>query len=165
MAENKGKEGFTLGLALMDAIPVVAFGIDMALLAKPLQSKLFLLGAVVSLLAGACMVVYKLLLATVKKEVKGLKKMMPIGMTIGWVMMIAAAVINRSKISLPAMWKAVSSMPACIFFILGILFFAAFIIYFKTKFNADSARDNWIEEILNAGTQVFILIGVILATA
>ena len=54
MAENKGKEGFTLGLALMDAIPVVAFGIDMALLARPLQSKLFLLGAVVSLLAGAC---------------------------------------------------------------------------------------------------------------
>ena len=43
------------------------------------------------------------------------------------------------------------------------VFFAAFIIYFKTKFNADSARDNWIEEILNAGTQVCILIGVILS--
>ena len=165
MAENKGKEGFGLGLALLDAVPVVAFGIDMALLAKPLQSTLFLIGAVISIIAGGCMVVYKLLLAVAKKEVPGLKKMMPIGMTVGWVMMIAAAVINRSKISLPAMWRAVSSMPACIFFILGILFFAAFIIYFKTKFNADSAKDNWIEEILNAGTQVFILIGVILATA
>ena len=54
-------------------------------------------------------------------------------------------------------------MPACIFFVLGIAFFAAFIIYFKTKFNADSAKDNWIEEILNAGTQVFILIGVVLS--
>lgn len=165
MSENKGKEGFTLGLALMDAIPVVAFGVDMALLAKPLQSKLFLLGAAVSLIAGSCMVVYKLLLALAKKDVPGLKKVMPIGMSLGWLIMIAAAVINRSKISLSSMWKAVSSMPACIFFILGIVFFAAFIIYFKTKFNADSARDNWIEEILNAGTQVCILIGVILATA
>ncbi|MBO4818594.1 MAG: hypothetical protein J5528_00510 [Firmicutes bacterium] len=165
MSENKGKEGFTLGLALMDAIPVVAFGIDMALLAKPLQSKLFLLGAVISLIAGSCMVVYKLLLAIAKKEVPGLKKVMPIGMSAGWLIMIAAAVINRSKISLPSMWAAVSSMPACIFFLLGITFFAAFIIYFKTKFNADSAKDNWIEEILNAGTQVCILIGVILATA
>ncbi|MBR0482312.1 MAG: hypothetical protein IJJ48_07565 [Firmicutes bacterium] len=160
---NQEKEGFTLGLALMDAIPVVAFGVDMALLAKPLGSKLFLLGAIISLLAGACMVVYKLLLATVKKEVPGLKKMMPIGMTAGWVMMIAALILNRSKISLAGIWHAVSSMPACIFFVLGIAFFAAFIIYFKTKFNADSAKDNWIEEILNAGTQVFILIGVVLS--
>ena len=165
MADKSGKEGFTLGLALMDAIPVVAFGIDMALLAKPLGSTLFLAGAVVSLLAGSCMVVYKLLLALAGKEVPGLQKMMPIGMTAGWVMMIAALIINRSKISLAGIWSAVSSMPACIFFIMGIAFFAAFITYFKTKFNADSAKDNWIEEILNAGTQVFILIGVILATA
>ena len=157
------KEGFTLGLALMDAIPVVAFGADMALLAKPLGSPLFLAGAVLSLLAGACMVVYKLLIALSEKEVPGLKKMMPIGMTAGWVMMIAALIINRSKLSFAGIWRAVSSMPACIFFILGIAFFAAFIIFFKTKFDADSARDNWIEEILNAGTQLCILIGVILS--
>ena len=163
MSENKGKEGFGLGLALLDAVPVVAFGIDMALLAKPLQSTLFLIGAVISIIAGGCMVVYKLLIAVAKKEVQGLKKMMPIGMSLGWVLMIVAAVINRSKISLPAVWKSVSSVPACIFFVLGIGFFIAFFTYFKTKFNADSARDNWIEEILNAGTQVCILIGVILS--
>ena len=34
MDNNSGRQGFTLGLALMDAIPVVAFGIDMALLAN-----------------------------------------------------------------------------------------------------------------------------------
>ncbi len=147
----------------MDAIPVVAFGIDMALLSKPLGSVLFLIGAVLSLIAGTCMVVYKLLIALKDKEVPGLKKMMPIGMSAGWILMIAAVIINRSKISLAGIWKTVSSAPACIFFILGIVFFAAFIIYFKTKFNADSAKDNWIEEILNAGTQVCILIGVILS--
>lgn len=163
MGNKSGKQGFTLGLALMDAIPVIAFGVDMALLAKPLQSRLFLIGAVVSLLAGACMVVYKLLLAIAKKEVPGLKKAMPIGMTAGWILMIAGVIINRSRVSLPGIWKAVSTAPASIFFILGIAFFAAFIIYFKTKFDADSAKDNWIEEILNAGTQVCILIGVILS--
>ncbi len=164
MSENKGaKEGFTLGLALMDAIPVIAFGIDMALLAKPLGSALFLAGAVISLLAGSCMVVYKLLLALAKKEVQGLKKAMPIGMSAGWLMMIAAAVINRSKINMAAIWQGVSSMPACIFFIGGLCFFAAFIIFFKTKFDADSARDNWIEEILNGCAWIMILIGVVLA--
>ena len=163
MEENKNKKGFTLGLALLDAVPVIAFGINMTLLAKPLQSKLFLAGAVLSLLAGSCMVIYKLLLATAKKEVTLLKKMMPIGMTLGWILMIAEAIVNRSRISISGIWSAVSKAPACIFFLLGIAFFVSFIAYFKTKFNADSVRDNWIEEILNAGTQVFFLIGVLLS--
>ena len=163
MDNKSDRRGFTLGLALMDAIPVVAFGIDMALLAKPLQSTLFLAGAVISLLAGTCMVVYKLLLATVKKEVPQLKKMMPAGMSLGWILMITGVIINRSKVSLPSIWKAVSTAPTSIFFVLGIAFFAAFIVFFRTGFNADSARDNWIEEILNAGAQVCILIGVILS--
>lgn len=161
---NGGKEGFTLGLALMDAIPCIAFGVDMALLSRPLQSPLFLVGAVVSLLAGLAMVFYKIMLAVFKKDYPICKKLMPIGMTIGWVTMIAAAIINRSKISLPGIWKAICTMPATAFFIAGVIFFAAFITYFKTKFDADSAKDNWIEEILNAGTQVCMMIGVILST-
>ena len=163
MGKRTEKQGFTLGLALMDAVPVVAFGIDMALLARPLQSRLFLAGAVISLIAGTCMVIYKLLLAAAKKEVPVLKKAMPIGMSLGWILMIAGLIANRSKINIPGIWNAVSTPPACVFFLLGIAFFAAFIIYFKTGFDADSAKDNWIEEILNAGTQVCILIGVILS--
>ena len=147
----------------MDSIPVVAFRADMALLAKPLQSNLFLTGAVLSLLAGTCMVVCKLLLATVKKEVPWLKKMMPVGMSLGWILMIVGVMLNRSKVSFSYIWHAISTAPASIFFLLGLAFFVAFIAYFKTSFNADSAKDNWIEEILNAGTQVCILIGVILS--
>ncbi len=162
---NTGKEGFTLGLALLDVVPVAAFGVDMLLLSKPLQSKLFLAGAIISLLAGSCMVVYKLLLAIAKKDVPGLKKCMPIGMSAGWLIMIIAVIINRSKVSFFGIWKAVSSMPACIFFILGLVFFAAFFIYFKTRFSADSAKDNWIEEILNAATQLCFLAGVILSVS
>ena len=163
MSERTDKQGFTLGLALLDAVPVAAFGIDMALLARPLQSRLFLAGAVLSLAAGTCMVIYKLLLATVRKEVPTLKKAMPVGMSLGWILMIAGLIINRAKISAAGIWKAVSAPPACIFFLLGIAFFAAFIIFFKTGFDADSAKDNWIEEILNAGAQVCILAGVILS--
>lgn len=162
--KNGGKEGFTLGLALMDAIPCIAFGIDMSLLAKPLSSPLFLLGAVVSLFAGLAMVFYKIMLAVFKKDYPVCKKIMPIGMTIGWLTMIIAAVINSSKINLGAIWKAVSTAPAVIFFIAGIVAFIAFFTYFKTKFNADSAKDNWVEEILNAITQVCILLGVVFAT-
>lgn len=162
MSEKKGgKEGFTLGLALLDAVPVVAFGVDMLLLSKPLDSKLFLIGAVVSFLAGGAMVFYKLCLAIAKKDYPICKKIMPVGMTAGWLMMIVGAILKRQNISFPGMWRAICTMPATLFFILGILCFVGFLVYFKTKFNADSAKDNWIEEIHNAGAQVFMMLGVI----
>lgn len=165
MSENKGgKEGFTLGLALMDAIPCIAFGVDMLMLSKPLKSTLFLIGALFVFAAGMFMVIYKLCLAIAKKEYPGLKKAMPIVMSAGWIMIIIALIIKRKMISFAGIWAGISSMPACIFFIAGLVSFIAFITYFKTKFNADSAKDNWVEEILNALTQTCFMIGVILAT-
>jgi len=164
MADNNGgKAGFTLGLALLDAVPVIAFGVDMISLSKPLQSSLFLIGAILAMLGGVCMVLYKIILAICKKDYPICKKMFPFFMGSGWVIMIVATIIKRKLISLPGIWKAICTMPACIFFILGLLFFVAFIVYFKTKFNADSAKDNWVEEILNAGAQLCMMIGVLLS--
>ena len=47
-------EGFTLGLALVDAIPVLAFAGSMAIVAARFDSPLFMLGAGLSILAGCC---------------------------------------------------------------------------------------------------------------
>lgn len=165
MAENKtgGKEGFTLGLALLDAVPVVAFGVDMMLLSKPLGSKIFLLGAFLALCGGLCMVIYKIILSVFQKDYPVCKKMFPIFMGGGWLIMIVAAIMARKNIHLAGIWKAICTMPATLFFVLGLCFFVAFIVYFKTKFNADSAKDNWVEEILNAGAQVCMMIAVILS--
>ncbi|MCR4894619.1 MAG: hypothetical protein K5911_07800 [Eubacteriales bacterium] len=157
-----GKEGFTLGLALLDAVPVLAFGADMLLLSRPLDSKLFLTGAALALCGGLCMVIYKLILSIKGKEYPVFMKLFPVLMGSGWVIMIAGAIIKRRSISFPAIWTAVSSMPAALFFILGAVFFASFIIYWKTGFDG-SARSNWIEEILNACAQVCFLTAVLLS--
>lgn len=155
-----GKEGFTLGLALLDAVPVLAFGADMILLSRPLKSGLFLIGAVLALCAGMCMVLYKLILSIWKKEYPFFKKLFPVLMGSGWLIMIIGAIVSRKNIRPGAVWAAVCSMPALVFYILGLLFFASFIIYWKKGFDG-SARSNWIEEILNAGAQVCLLLGVI----
>ena len=164
MAEStaKGKEGFNLGMALLDAVPVAAFGANMVLLSRPLKSGLFLTGAVLVLLGGLCMVVFKLILALAGNEYPVFKKLFPVFMGTGWILMIAGAVIARKNISFPAIRAAVTSMPAALFFLLGLAFFVSFIIYWKTKFDG-SARSNWVEEILNAGAQVCLLIGVVLS--
>ena len=167
MAEKKmpaGKEGFTLGMALLDAVPVLAFGADMLLLSRPLQNTWFLIGAVLSFLGGLCMVVYKLILSTRGKEYPVFKKMFPFFMSAGWILMILGAVLARENISLAAILSAVTAFPAVIFYALALLFFGAFIVYWRTKFDG-SARSNWVEEILNACAQVAMLIGVLLSVA
>lgn len=63
------KEQFTLSLALVDALPVLFFGVAAAALGLKLHSALFFIGAVVCLLAGAGKVLWKLLLALKGKDV------------------------------------------------------------------------------------------------
>ena len=49
-------EGFTIGLALVDAVPVLSFGISMVIIASKFGSPLFMVGAALSVLAGCCKV-------------------------------------------------------------------------------------------------------------
>ena len=50
--EKEIPEGFTLGMALMDAMPVLLFVCSVILIASKFHSVLFLAGAVCSALAG-----------------------------------------------------------------------------------------------------------------
>ena len=61
-------EGFTLALALVDAIPVLSFGISMVIIASRFNSPPFLMGASLSVLAGCCKVAWKLVLGIKGKE-------------------------------------------------------------------------------------------------
>ena len=67
-------EEFTLALALVDFIPVLAFGVAIIMISLGFPSKLFLIGAIISLLAGMFKVLWKLILGTTKKDVKWLNK-------------------------------------------------------------------------------------------
>ena len=62
-------EGFTLALALVDAIPVLSFGISMVIIASRFHSPVFMIGAGLSVLAGCCKVAWKLILGISKKDI------------------------------------------------------------------------------------------------
>ena len=67
-------EGFTIALALVDAIPVLSFGISMVIIASRFQSPLFMIGAILSVLGGCCKVAWKLVLGIWKKDLRWLNK-------------------------------------------------------------------------------------------
>ncbi len=156
-------EGFTLGLALVDAIPVLSFGISMVIIGSRFESKLFLIGAVLSVLAGCCKVAWKLVLGIAKKDLRWLNKpFLPMQIT-GFGFILGSLVVSFGKIDWAGVLGAVTSIPSVLFFIawIGLMGFMGW--YRKNKFKTDDAASNWTAQIVNAIGQTCLLLGVLFA--
>lgn len=154
------KEQFTLSLALVDALPVLFFGVGAVVLGLKLRSVLFFLGAVVCLLAGAGKVLWKLLLALKGKDVGFLGVQLRYLMPLGFVLMLLGVLIADRAV-VKALWHAAVSLPSAAFFAAGIVGLAAMIVCAK-RFDRRDVRGNWIEQGINAAAQGCVMIGVLL---
>ena len=154
--------GFTLGLALVDAIPVLLFGMSMAVVGLKLRSALFVLGAAASLLAGCGKVAWKLLLALRQRDVSWLNRQFRYLMCAGFVLMLVAVVAAAvsGSLRLGALAAALTGMPAIVFFALALCGFAALGVLGATL-DGSTARDNWAEQLVNTFAQAMLLAGVI----
>ena len=156
-------EGFTLSLALVDAIPVISFGISMILIAVRFNSPTFIIGAVISTLAGCCKVAWKLVLGIWKKDLRWLNKpFVPMQIT-GFGFIMGSLIVGLRKINWPGLLSAVTGFPSIVFFVLwiGLMGFMGW--YRKHKFKNDDAHANWTAQIVNAVGQTCLLLGILFA--
>lgn len=156
-------EGFTVGLALVDAIPVLSFGISMVILASRFDSPLFLIGAALSVLAGCCKVAWKLVLGIWKKDLRWLNKpFLPMQIT-GFGFILGSLLTRLGKINWPGILQAVVSFPSILFFAawIGLMGFMGW--YRKNRFKNDDAHSNWTAQIVNAVGQTCLLLGILFA--
>ena len=156
-------EGFTVGLALVDAIPVLSFGISMVIIASRFDSPLFMIGATLSVLAGCCKVAWKLVLGIVKKDLRWLNKpFLPMQIT-GFLLMFISFVLGFRKISWGGVLAAVTGLPSILFFLawIGLMGFMGW--YRKHKFRNEDAKSNWTAQIINAIGQTCLLLGILFA--
>lgn len=156
-------EGFTLGLALVDAIPVLSFGIAMVLIALKFQSPLFMIGAGLSVLAGCCKVAWKLVLGIAKKDLRWLNKPFVPMQACGFLLMLISFIIGFGGINWAGVLAGVTGLPSIVFFIawLGLM---GFMVWFrKKKFKNDDAKSNWTAQIINAIGQTCLLLGILFA--
>lgn len=167
MSENKtsGKtdsvpSGFTLSLALVDAIPVILFSISVTVLALRFDSALFVIGAVCCTLGGAVKVLWKLIIAVKQKNIPIFNKLFRPLMFGGFALIAASVIINAGRIDLPALLSAVTGMPAVIFFAAGLVGMTAMGVM-GAKLDKTSAKINWIEQCTNASAQLAFLLGII----
>ena len=156
-------EGFTVGLALVDAIPVLSFGISMVIIASRFDSPLFMIGAALSVLAGCCKVAWKLVLGIAKKDLRWLNKPFVPMQAVGLLLMLISFVIGFGKIDWSGVLTAVTGLPSLLFFIawIGLMGFMGW--FRKHKFSNDDAKSNWTAQIINAVGQTCLLLGILFA--
>ena len=156
-------EGFTIGLALVDAIPVLSFGISMVIIASRFPSPLFMIGAILSVLGGCCKVVWKLVLGIWKKDLRWINKPFVPMMAGGFLLLIVSIVVGFSKIHWAGVGAAILSFPSILFFVawIGLMGFMGW--YRKHKFSNEDARSNWTAQIVNALGQTCLLLGILFA--
>ena len=156
-------EGFTIGLALVDAIPVLSFGISMVIIASRFQSPLFMIGAALSVLAGCCKVAWKMVLGITQKDLRWLNKPFVPMQATGFLLMLVSFLLGFKKISWGSVLAAVTGIPSILFFIAWIGFMGFMGWYRKLKFSNEDAKSNWTAQIINAIGQTCLLLGILFA--
>ena len=156
-------EGFTIWLALVDAIPVLSFGISMVIIASRFNSPLFMVGAALSVLAGCSKVAWKTVLGIAKKDLRWLNKPFVPMQATGFLLMLISFIIGFGKIDWAAVGSAIFSFPSLLFFIswIGLMGFMGW--FRKHKFSNDDAKSNWTAQIINAIGQTCLLLGILFA--
>ena len=156
-------EGFTVGLALVDAIPVLSFGISMVIIASRFDSPLFMIGAALSVLAGCCKVAWKLVLGIWKKDLRWLNKpFLPMQIT-GFGFILGSLLTGMKKINWGSVLSAVTGFPSIAFFVVWIALMFTMSWYRKHKFQRNDAHSNWTAQIINAIGQTCLLLGILFA--
>lgn len=156
-------EGFTLALALVDAIPVLSFGISMVIIATRFQSPVFMIGAALSVLAGCCKVAWKLVLGIAEKDLKWLNNPFVPMQATGFLLMLISFIIGFGKINWAGVLAAVTGLPSILFFIVWIALMFTMVWYRKHKFQRNDASSNWTAQIINAVGQTCLLLGILFA--
>lgn len=156
-------EGFTVALALVDAIPVLSFGISMAIIASRFGSPLFMVGAALSVIAGCCKVAWKLVLGIAKKDLRWLNKPFVPMQATGFLLMLVSFILGFRSIDWNGVLAAVTGIPSVLFFALWIILMFTMSWYRKHKFSRDDAHSNWTAQIINAVGQTALLLGILLA--
>ncbi len=149
----------SVGMTIVDALPVLCFSASMILIGQVYQSAVFMVGAVLCVLAGVGKVMWKFILAITHKDVPILFRQFRFLMPAGFVLMILSLVIDRPSLS--ALWKNVSSFPCNILFLAALVGFAAMGIL-GAKLDPSNKKANWIEQLVNLVAELCILFAVVI---
>lgn len=154
-------EGFTVGMAAMDALPVLFFSGSAAVLSSRFPSGLFRTGVCIVILAGALKVLWKFIIAIAHRSISILNRQMRFLMPAGFLLAVTALFVDRKAWSLSAVLAHMMSFPSILFFIASAAGMVCMAI-FSRIFSGMDVRANWIEQWTNTIAQSCIFLGILL---
>lgn len=160
MTKDTVPENFTIGLAAVDAIPVVLFAINCIILGTIFNSPLFVAGSVICFLAGLLKVIWKIIVVIKRKNIWWMFVQMRVLMPIGFLIIVLGFIVDRANFDMKDLVTAVYSFPAILFFVLWLVCMIL-MGFFGVKLDASDAKSNWIEQGTNGLAHLFFLIGII----
>lgn len=158
--EAPGHEGFGLGLALADAVPVALFSASAVVLAARVRQPLFVAGALLCALSGLGKVLWKLILAVRHADVGWLGRQLRYAMPTGFALMLVGAI--ASDVAWGEVLARVAAWPAWALLAGWLACMVAMGVLARTADQGD-ARANWVEQGVNALGQAFLLAAMLLA--
>lgn len=158
--KNTVIEDFPLNLALVDLLPVIFFGLTSIFLGLIFNSLIFIIGALITFISGLLKVIWKIIVATKKKNIWFLFIQMRIIMPIGFLIMIVGFILYCLNNDITLFFNSLFNITSIIFLILGLIGLVAMIIC-SIKLDSSDLKSNWIEEGINSVTQLFIFIAIL----
>ena len=152
-------EGFSVALALVDAIPVLLFAVAAVILGIKAQvSKLIILGGLIAFLGGAIKVLWKIIVAVKRKNIWWMFVQMRYTMPLGFLLIIIGCIVSHAALGAAFAGIGVASI---VFFALWFLGMCLMGVFAAKLDNADP-KANWIEQGTNGLAHMCLVIGLLL---
>lgn len=161
MTKDTVPEGFSVNLALVDFLPVLFFGGTSILLGLILKNTVVVIAAAVTFLSGFIKVLWKIIVATEKKNVWWMFLQMRIIMPLSMIALIAGIAFSIISGKSGDLGGRLFLMPQSVLFIMGILGMCLMGI-FASRLDSADPKSNWIEQITNSLAQGCIFAGMLL---
>lgn len=149
---------YTMGLALLDMVPVFLFLASGLIIYSMYGSLLLLAGVTACFTGGLCKAVWKVIVVIRKRDLTGLTRAFHILMPAGFALMILS-VPAGGRAALSGFWRSVTMMPALVLFVTG--FALMCLMGYLGSHMDNSSGSNLIEEWVNTLAQLSVLAGVI----
>lgn len=157
---NEIPEGFTLQMAIMDALPVIFFTIGISLVALNFKSLIFFIGSFLIITAGLLKVLWKFIIALHKKNIRILNKQLRYLMPTGFLLIILSIFIYPDKSKFDLILPAILKMPQLLCFIITLIGMILMSVFAKVL-DKNDAKANWIEQTTNLIAQFCFMLGLI----
>lgn len=152
-------EGFSVAMALVDAIPVLFFAINIIVLGMVANFQpLIMIGGLLCFVGGAIKVLWKVIVATKKKNVWWMFIQMRYTMLIGFVLIIIGCIVGHSALAAAFSGIGIASIIFLVLWVLGMVLMGVF----AKVLDNGNPKANWIEQGTNGAAQIFLCIALLL---